>query len=172
METHLDACVRWLNDPEIHRYLSLQFSLNRALEDAWYAQSANDPNRVIWAITAATQSEAPIGVTSIENIDWIARTGVTGILIGERQYWNQGIATAVMCARAAYAFERLNLMALFTEIFQPNEASRRAAERAGYREYGRKPFARYQDGAYQSAWLGVLAREEWRPASEDGTGGA
>lgn len=161
-ESHLDACVRWLNDPRITRYLSMVFGINRAREDNWYEAMVKDPDCVNWAIEV---DEAHVGQTGIEQIAWLCRTGSTGIMIGEPQYWNQGIAKATMRARTDFAFKRLNLVALYTEVFTPNTASLQATQRVGYREYGVRPYARFDDGEYLDAWLGVLTREDWERTS-------
>lgn len=156
--SHLPTFIRWLNDPRVTRYLNAQFSFSHAMEEKWFEGVSTDPNRVHWAITLG---ETLIGTTGIEDINWISRTAVTGIMIGEPDYWGKGVASAVMRRRAQYAFERLNLEALYTEIFVENGGSLRAVQKAGYVEYGRKPFARYQEGRYIDAWLGVLSREAW-----------
>ncbi len=166
-ESHLDACIRWLNDPRVTRYLSATFGYNRVLEDQWYASMSAEKSAVNWAIEV---DDVHVGQTGVEHIDWLCRTGATGIMIGEPQYWNQGIATAVMRARTEFAFNRLNLVALYTEVFSPNTASLRATQRAGYREYGRRPFARFVDGQYVDAWLGVLSRDMWQAISGNEAG--
>lgn len=157
-EEFLPLFIRWLGDPRVHRYLCLQFGLTPEMEREWFAAVSRDPNRIHWTIELGGE---PIGVTGIEGIDWQARTGTTGLAIGETEHWGQGVAGAVIRRRAEYAFQRLNLVALYTEVFAPNEFSRRALESAGYVEYGRRPYARFQDGQYHDAWLGVLTRDAW-----------
>lgn len=159
--THLPNYIRWLNDPRVTRYLNAQFSFTQSMEEKWFEGIQTDPHRVHWAVMLG---ETHIGSAGIEDLNWINRTGVTGLMIGEPEFWGKGVATAVMGRRAQYAFERLNLEALYTEIFVGNEGSLRAAQKTGYVEYGRKPFARYQEGHYIEAWLGVLSRESWLAA--------
>lgn len=162
-EGHLTNYVRWLNDPEVNRYLGRRFGLTAAMEQQWFEEVGKDSRRVHWAIELGGTH---VGSTSVEDIDWLTRTGVTGIMIGERPVWGKGIASMVMRRRAEYAFDELNLQALYTEIFVGNEGSLRAAKKAGYQEYGRKPFARYLDGQYLDAWLGVLSRVVWEQHRE------
>lgn len=157
-EGHLANYVRWLNDPEVTRYLSMGFGFTQAMEQKWFEGAATDPRRVHWAIELG---DVHIGSTGIEDLDWVTRTGMTGIMIGEKAFWGQGIASLVMRRRAEYAFHALNVQALYTEIFVPNEGSLKAARKTGYREYGRKPFARYVAGEYVEGWLGVLSRADW-----------
>lgn len=162
-ERHLPNYVRWLNDPDITRYLCLRFGMTESMEQKWFETMCTDRSRVHWAIELGDEH---IGATGVEDIEWMARTAVTGILIGERAFWGKGVASLVMRRRADYAFNELNLQALYTEIFIGNDGSLRAAQKAGYREYGRKPFAKYVDGEYLEGWLGVLSREEWQARRE------
>jgi RimJ/RimL family protein N-acetyltransferase len=157
-EEFLPLFIRWLGDPTVHRYLNLQFGLTMDMERKWFEGVSTDPDRVHWTIELAGE---PIGVTGIEAIDWHARTATTGIAIGVPAQWGRGVAGAVLRRRSQYAFERLNLAALYTEVYAPNEASRRALESVGYVQYGLRPYARFQDGVYHDAWLGVLTREAW-----------
>jgi ribosomal-protein-alanine N-acetyltransferase len=158
MPEHLPGCVRWFSDPEVTRYLGTPWCINAAEEEKWYARASENRNAVYWAIELGGEH---IGQTGIEDIQWMARTGVTGLLIGEKQHWGKGIATAVMKARAGWAFRELNLVALYTDISVRNPGSLGAARKCGYTEYGVRPFAAYRDGEYQDSWLGVLTRDAW-----------
>ncbi len=165
-EHHLDAVVRWFADPEVTRYISLRFPIAAAAEREWYAGISTNPNCVIWSIELGQQH---IGQCGLHDIAWVERTAETGIVIGEREFWGKGVASRVMHARTRWVFEELNLHALFTKVFMPNEASRRACQRVGYREYGRNPYARIINGEYVEDWLGVLDRTSYEKAREAAT---
>ena len=154
---HLANCINWLADPEINKYLITRFAITIDQEQSWFATKSKDPDSVIWSIELAGEH---VGQTGIENINRIDRTGITGIFIG-KQWWRKGIATAVMRARAKYAFEELNFTALYTEVYQENEGSKKAAMKIGYKQYGVRPYAKYCQGRYLEAWLGYLDRENW-----------
>jgi ribosomal-protein-alanine N-acetyltransferase len=53
-----------------------------------------------------------------------------------RPFWGRGLGTEVARALVAYAFERLEVSRLVCLIDPGNEASRRVAERAGFRAGG------------------------------------
>jgi RimJ/RimL family protein N-acetyltransferase len=52
-ETDLPCFLRWLHDPDIHRWLALPESGPPATveaEHAWYARTKQDPHQLVWAI--------------------------------------------------------------------------------------------------------------------------
>lgn len=159
LEDHLPQFVNWYSDPIVTRYIYSLHAVSASDQVGWYERIKTDLTVYAWSIVLG---ERLIGWTKIAQIDSITQTGSGGILIGERSYWNKGVATAVMSKRAEFAFQELNLHALFAEILVDNISSLKAADKVGYQEYGIRPFAKVIDGAYVSAWLGVLERETWR----------
>src|SRR5262245_32312971 len=84
---------QWLNDPEVCRFNSHATFPNteramRAFFDA--TQTATDAVvlAVIWTATGQH-----IGNVSLQRIGWIDRTAELAILMGDREYWNKGVAT-------------------------------------------------------------------------------
>jgi len=153
----------WMADPAVTRYLGHSSSYTLKEEQAWLRRNRDSTDSVLWSIWVA---DVLIGNTGIR-LDLELKTGVTGIVIGNRDYWYKGIATSVFANRSRYAFTELGLVALFTEAFEPNEGSWRAAERAGYVRYGTKPFAKLVDGVYVRSFQACLSREHWRELNPD-----
>jgi RimJ/RimL family protein N-acetyltransferase len=54
-----------------------------------------------------------------------------------------------------------------TSSIVENEASRRAAISAGYRECGRWRRHLYRDGRWHDMWLGEVLRDEWLASRHD-----
>jgi len=160
LHEHVDDYQRWFSNPLVTRFLSLRNPRSREQYQEFLRAHATDPNSVLWAILV---DDRHIGNTSIDSIDWRNRHGDTGIVIGEPDCWGHGYATEVMRLRTAYAFNELGLQKLTTNVYGPNESSRRALQRAGYREVGWLRRHVYLEGAFYDVWLGEVLREEWPP---------
>ena len=158
-ENMLENYIEWFKDSEVTKYMLNFSAFSLEQEKEWFKKCAEDPNGVYWSIMLGDKH---IGGTAISRIDWRIGTGVTGIVIGDKNYWWKGVATCVIQKRPEFAFGTLNLNALFTEVFLPNKASWMAAQKAGYKRYAIKPFAGYRDGEYLSAWLGILTKKRWQ----------
>jgi len=137
--------------------------ISRAQEEDYLQHKAADATTVLWAILA---DDRHIGSALIHEIDGRSRTGATSIVLGAREVWGEGYATEEIGLRSAYAFGELGLETLTTEVFAPNEGSRRALEEAGYRQAGLLRRHVYLEGAFHDVWLGELLRAEWQATTD------
>lgn len=157
---HLPAFLVWMNDPGVTRNLMTTHGFCMENEVTWFEKMSPRDNRnhIVWAIMLGDEL---IGNAGIHGIEWERGVGTTGMLIGAKEYWGKGVATAVMRARAKYVFEQTRLAALYTVAFLRNEGSWKAATKAGYVQYGLNPRAAFHDGAWLDGWMGILTRERW-----------
>lgn len=153
--------LRWFADPDITRYLLLRNPPSLEQEQAFLANRAADPDSIFWSVLLGDRH---IGSTGIEGIHWRNRSAHTGIVIGERDCWGHGYASEAMRLRTDYAFAELGLESLDTRVFAPNEGSRRALLRAGYREVGWLRRAVYFESQFHDVWLGQIVRPDWEAA--------
>ena len=103
----------------------------------------------------------PVGSTGIFDIDWIARQGASYILIGDQGLYRRGIGSESIRLRTDFAFRELNLHRVYNWIVYDNVGSRRANEKAGYREQGRMPQAFRRGSARHDEWLGEITRADY-----------
>src|ERR671937_1125911 len=85
----LDTYRNWFADIEVTRSQPRSTPFSPAAEEAWFARVGDDPNSVTWAIEVEGKV---VGTTGIGQIDWLHRHGTTGITIGEKSLWRQGVA--------------------------------------------------------------------------------
>lgn len=156
---YVDDYLRWFDDATVTRYLQLRNPPSREHEEAFLHRMAESATDVFWSMLAG---ERNIGNIAIHGIDWRNRTAHTGTVIGERDCWGHGYATEAMRLRTAYAFDELGLETLTTQVYGPNEASRRALQRVGYRTAGSLRRHVYLEGDFRDVWLGEILRGEWR----------
>ena len=71
-----------------------------------------------------------------------------------------------MRLRTEYAFMELGLRKVWTGVWLPNHGSRRALEKAGYRQCGLMRRHVFLDGEWHDVWLAEVLREEWEQARE------
>jgi RimJ/RimL family protein N-acetyltransferase len=161
----LPTYVGWFADPLVTRYLLHRFPPTPKQEEEWLEATARDPHQIVWAIVLR-ESGKLLGATGIENINWRNRRGNSGIMIGERDEWGKGYATEAMRLRTRYAFHELGFETITTSVILPNDASRKALERVGYRQCGLRHRHQLVDGVWRDAWLGEILREDWERSKE------
>ncbi|PWU24116.1 MAG: hypothetical protein C5B48_07475 [Candidatus Rokuibacteriota bacterium] len=157
------ALLRWLADMDVTRFLRNRNPPSLRQEEESLEKAAEDPHRVLWAIVLK-ESDKLIGGTVLEKIDWRNRDAESGTVIGDRTEWRRGYASEVMRLRTEYAFMELGLRKVWTGVEMPNVASRRALEKAGYRQCGLMRRHFFANGRWHDTWLGEVFREDWEAA--------
>ncbi|MFZ0216545.1 MAG: GNAT family protein [Candidatus Dormiibacterota bacterium] len=172
-ESEIPTLTVWFADPLVLRLLGGPLvAVSPAQEKEWWETSGSDWQSVHWGLEWQGRL---VGETSITQIDWMSRKGMTGTAIGYRTAWRQGIATEAMRIRAEYAFRQLDLHKLDSGYFDTNVGSGEAQRRAGYREVGRLRDELFRDGRWYDLILTELLRGDWeaaqRPETRRETGG-
>lgn len=176
VETDLDACWRWINDPEIRQFVKRRRPATREEEREWFATPK--PNDIVLGIELKPQVLGTpgrlIGNTALHRINWPQRHATSGTLIGEKDCWGCGYGTEAKMLLLRYAFLTLNLHRVTSNVYATNERSLRCQKRCGYREEGRlrEMFfinGRWVDvvtlGVLQREWLWQFDREAYHAAS-------
>ena len=159
------AFQRWFADMEVTRYLRQRHPPTLRQEEESLEKAAEDPHRVLWAIVLKEGGKL-IGGTLLEKIDWRNRDAESGIMIGDKSEWRRGYASEVMRLRTEYAFMELGLRKVWTGVEMANEGSRRALEKAGYRQCGLLRRHVFVNGQWLDVWLAEIHREDWERGRE------
>ena len=153
----------WVNDPDVTRYLSLNFPMSMVDEENWFN-----------AMTQRSQSEKTlvievrdgngwkmIGNCGVFDIDTIGRLGEIGIMLGEKDEWDKGYGTEAMSLLVHHCFETLNFNRVYLRVYAENLRAKRAYEKAGFVEEGRLREAVYKNGKYDDVIIMSVLRAEW-----------
>ena len=125
--------VRWLNDPDINRYLEARFathsmeSVRKTVRD--YRQSGTD---VLFGIFVKESDQAHIGNIKISDLDRNNGVAEIGFLIGDSRYWSKGIASEVIKSVCDWAFQELGLEKITAGAYAENIGSEKALMKAGF----------------------------------------
>lgn len=163
---HLENCVRWVNDPEVTRWMAQgDFPLSRAGEEAVFDDWSRNAGQSVIPFAIETLEGRHIGMTGLHAIDWRNRVAVSGTFIGEQELWGKGLGTDVARTRTRYAFDVLGLRLVLSEVMRGNDASLKALVRAGYREAGVIPGRWWKRGAWRDKILLYVDRDGFAAAS-------
>lgn len=161
-----ETYYRWMNDPEVTRYLESRFYPN-ALEGLreYVTSKLSDRDNVFLAMVLH-DGDRHIGNIKLGPIHWIHRYADIGLLIGEKDCWGKGYATEAIRLVVDYAFHALNLHKLTAGCYALNQGSVKAFERIGFVVEGVRRQRFYYGGAYiDEILLGLVNTDaEQRPA--------
>jgi len=157
--------VKWLNDPEVKRGLSMIMPLSLAEEEEWFAELLKKPP---FEKPLAIEIQPDplldewifVGNFGIFGIDWINRFAEIGIHIGEKGYWNQGYGTKAMELILKHGFENLNLHRLWLRVYETNHRAIRVYEKAGFKNEGKFREGQFLDGKYVDVMIMSVLKTE------------
>ncbi len=155
----------WAGRPEVtYHWLPRAGSWTPQRLEEEHRKRAADPDGVHWTIEVDGQ---PAGYTAINGIDWVSRQGESFIFIGEHALYRRGVASEAVRLRTAFAFRELNLHRVYNWAMYENVGSRRANEKAGYRQRVLTPRLGRRGSRYIDSWGGEILRSDW---DENSTG--
>ena len=150
--------VRWFNDPEVREFLLMYRPISTAEEERWFEKQLDDKGSELFAIE--TNDGVHIGNIGLHNINWRDRHAELGIVIGEKEYWNQGYGSDAIRTLLRFAFEDVNLHRVFLRVRDDNARGIRAYEKCGFQHEGRLRECIYSNGRYYDEMrMSVLSRE-------------
>ena len=156
---HLPLHVRWMNDFSVTRTIATPRPWTLEAMTAWFERAAvsDGPH---WFTIFERATSRPIGRTDLFEIDWRHGTAVWGLVIGERDAHGRGFGTETARLMLDYAFTALGLHSVRLDVDEFNRAGRRAYEKAGFREFGRRRQATWMGGRFWDlVYMECLAHE-------------
>lgn len=152
--------LNWMNDPEVSRYNSHGLFAQSKKELEEFARSLDSKDNIVWAIIAKDK-DIHIGNVALQRIDFVNRSCEIAIIIGNKDYWNKGIATEAFSLILNHAFDKLNLHRIWLGAAAINQGMKSVARKLGMREEGRSKSAVFLEGEYQDVIEFGILREEW-----------
>lgn len=156
--------AKWRNDFQVQRTFG---DRPRPLTDdqlmAWFEAQTN-PDDAYWFTIYQVDPFRPVGTTNLFNIVYRYRIASFGLLIGEADARGLGLGTEVASLMVDYAFTALGLNNVMLTVSEYNLAGRRAYEKAGFREFGRRRQADSIGGQlYDEIHMDIIASEFQSP---------
>ena len=155
----IPAFVRWLNDPEVTRFLTLYSPISTANEERWFEKQLDDSNAHVFAIE--TLESVHIGNVGLHNIDWKNRNALLGIFIGEKTHWGLGYGTDAVRAILSFAFSEMNLHCVYLDVFAFNKRAQRVYEKAGFALEGVQRQRLFHEGKYHDVLIMSILHSEF-----------
>lgn len=123
---------KWLNDPEVNRYLETKYIPQSFENIKQYVEKMNTKADEIFLAICLKEGDLHIGNIKLGLINWIHRYGEVSLIIGEKTYWRKGYASEAIQCLTDFAFKTLGLHKLISSFYDCNKGSIRAFEKAGY----------------------------------------
>lgn len=152
---HIDYRIKWLNDPEINRYLGavVRAGTDKQFHDKWfesYEAEEKEGKRKIFMIKVNGKFVGQVGLLDIDQSD---KNAVLYIVIGEKKYWGKEIATEAIKYIHDFAFLNLGLHKINLFVHTANTRAVALYEKIGYKHVGVFHDNVFRDGKYEDETL-------------------
>lgn len=127
----IEKTLRWRNNIDlIMQTQGIRFPKTQEMEEEWFKNVLNDKsNRNIFFAIDEINTNNFIGIVQLNNIDWISKTAIRGIVIGDQENRGKGYGKEVSKLLFNYAFNILNLRKICFHVISFNKASRQNLEK-------------------------------------------
>ncbi|MBL8013214.1 MAG: GNAT family N-acetyltransferase [Candidatus Omnitrophica bacterium] len=134
---------RWMNDSQVIQYLEVRHSRRNLKDLREYVSGVIESKDEIFFAICLNDNGRHIGNIKLGPINRAHGFAYIGFLIGEREFWGQGIATEAVGAVTRYAFEVLGLHKVLAGCYANNDGSLRVFQKCGFK----------REGVQESQWL-------------------
>jgi [ribosomal protein S5]-alanine N-acetyltransferase len=144
--------LSWLNCYDVTKFTESRFYPQSFESLTEYIVNANNSTNITFAIVDLL-SDKHIGNVKLGNINWIHRYADIGLIIGDSNFWNKGIAKEAISLVVGYGFNTLNLRKIVAGIYSMNKGSIRAFEKAGFSKAYTEKEKYYFEGKYIDSFV-------------------
>ena len=130
--------------------------------DKWFEEMQAKQGREHVYLGIFTPAGELLGDVQLANIDWRARAATLGGSISRLADRGAGYGTDAARTILRYGFQHLGLHRVEGQTAEFNAAGRRAMEKLGFRQEGRRRQALYRSGRYWDSLIYGLLRDEFK----------
>jgi RimJ/RimL family protein N-acetyltransferase len=158
----IDDFVRWFNDADTLRYLSMRGPMGHAAEERWFdGMLERYGKRDYLFVICLLDSGRAIGTVGLHEVDEEAGSAAFGIAIGEKAEWDKGYGTDALNAISDFGFGELRLERIWLDVYEQNLRGQRSYEKAGFTREGIMRGAIFKHGEFADVHRMSLLRDEW-----------
>lgn len=154
--------VRWLNDYDTSRHLTVRAPLSVPLEERWFDEMLTRQGKDAYHfVICLLADERPIGTAGLFAIDEVNGNAGFGILVGEADLRGRGHGSDALAAICDFGFGELRLERIWLDVFTDNAPAKRSYEKAGFATEGILRHHYYRGGRFRDAYRMALLRADW-----------
>ena len=132
----IEKFTEWMNDFQVTDYIGRSGNITTIIgERDWLENSSKNTESRIFDIIELKDNKL-IGVISLENFNWIERSAILGVFIGDRNFRNNGYGPEAINLLLEYGFEYLNLHSIRLELLSINERAHKCYLKCGFKDTG------------------------------------
>lgn len=135
-EEEIKKFTEWMNDFQVTDYIGGSEQITTLTgEKEWLENSAKNNENRVFNIVELNNNKL-IGTIGLEHFNWIQRSAVLGIFIGDKDFRSNGYGAEAIKLLLEYGFKYLNLHSIRLELIAINERAHRCYLKCGFKDTG------------------------------------
>lgn len=148
-----------INAPQVRQYLGNRGPLNLEQEQSYFEDHVSDDASTSLLVCVDGN---PAGIVGLHPRDDTSGTAEIGLFLAE-DYWGHGYGTTTVALVTEYGFNDRRHHRIEGHVIEPNSASQRVFEKAGYQLDATHREAAYYDGNHVDVNIYAAFAPEWDP---------
>lgn len=130
-EKTIEKIREWRNLPEIRENMYNNHLINKKEHLEWVKNLKNSKDAFFWVVH---DSNTPIGIINLKNVDYKKKTTDWGIYIGEKNYWEKGLSKNILYNLMSHVFDEMNLSKMYTSVLENNSVALNLYKKMGFQK--------------------------------------
>ena len=153
----------WRRDRSLISLLGAPFRyIGEEIDDAWFdSYLAGRSSTVRCSIIDVDANNSVIGLVTLAGIDWVSRSAVLHIMIGEPTGRGKGAGSFAVQGMLRHAFSDLGLHRVELDVLSDNCRAIHVYEKAGFIREGRLRDAAYKEGRWVDYIHMAILDQDW-----------
>ena len=144
----IEKFTEWMNDFKVTDYTGRSGQVvTLSGEREWLENSAKDKENRNFNIIELSSNKL-VGTIGLEHFNWICRSVVLGIFIGDEDYRSKGYGTEAINLLLEYGFKYLNLHSIRLDLLDINERAHKCYLKCGFKDTGKSREEIFLNGKY------------------------
>ena len=147
-EEEIEKFTEWMNDFQVTDYTGRTSQITTYDGEKQYLENAvKDANNRSFNIVEI-ETDKLIGTVGLEHFNWVERSAVLGIFIGEKDFRSNGYGTEAIKIILEYGFKYLNLHSIRLDLLPINERAHKCYLKCGFKDTGASREQIFLNGKY------------------------
>ncbi|WP_443659694.1 GNAT family N-acetyltransferase [Clostridium algidicarnis] len=146
----IQIATSFVNDKELKKFLvtDIPFPMSLWEEDEWIKSQKSNKNGEYNFAIEDIKTKMYIGGCGIQNVNWLTRVALVGIMIGDKDYLGKGYGTDAMKVLMDFIFKDMNIHKIRLSTFSFNIRAQKSYEKCGFKVEGILKDEVFKDGKY------------------------
>ncbi|MGK4117193.1 UDP-4-amino-4,6-dideoxy-N-acetyl-beta-L-altrosamine N-acetyltransferase [Lysinibacillus capsici] len=155
-EEYLDLIMKWRTSEHVTKFMYTDIEPDLNKQKKWFEKINKDNTQLNWVIV---YKDNPIGLISLNNIDYIHEKASSGFYIGELEY--SIVSSRILPYFLNFYFFEMKFNKLVIEVLSINESMLKMDYHYGFRKVGTLTQHIKKDGIYYDVEVLEILKDTW-----------